>query len=119
MRTEHVEAEKGVFQCLNREASRRFLTARRSNAQGKQPMPQGGGGLAPKQVIPYPTAGMRELLLATMSTKLRLFHEVCKSIGKVTFVDGLQRVRDQGLDGFRLVRFLCTRLSLSLPRTAT
>ena len=108
--TEFLDEEKCEQQIQHREASLRFLDACRgpakSQAKGKKEKPV------------YPVAEMRELLLTAASTKLRLFNDVCKSIGKDTLVDSLAEYRENGFDGWAFVRFICTHTSAPLPSTA-
>ena len=107
--------EKADQQWLHREASRRFLDKVRAS---KKAASQKGLLRGTKDQIVYPVAEMRELLITTMSTKLRMFHEICQGLNTDTLVDTLQQHREHRFDGFRFVQFLCSKLGLATPTTA-
>jgi hypothetical protein len=109
--------EKADQQWLHRDASRRFIQKLRGNGKDSSKKAFSGAG-GKKDAIVYPTAEMRELLLGTMSTKLRLFNAICKNLDTNTLVDTLQDQRDRGFDSFRFVQFLSLQLKLATPTTA-
>ncbi|KAJ8115059.1 hypothetical protein OPT61_g3203 [Boeremia exigua] len=94
--------EMPAHQALHREASRRFVQAGIKCQKASNAAAVFGG------------SEMRELL-----TKLRKFHEVCKSLNRDTLIDTLQDLRSQSFDDFRFVRFMCQQQNLALPTTAT
>jgi hypothetical protein len=104
--TEFFPEEKAEQQHQHRDASRRFLQAIRAPSNRKDDRPV------------YPVAEMRELQLTTASTKLRVFHDICKSIGKDSLTDSMTSFRENGFDGWTFVRFICTKTGTALPTTA-
>ncbi|KAJ4344685.1 uncharacterized protein N0V89_012429 [Didymosphaeria variabile] len=111
---EHKKEEQAAHQILHREASRRFVETLRGFSI-KQSRARAMGN---KEQHLYPVAEMRELVITATSTMLRLFHEACKHMDVDTLVETIQEYRGNGFDGFRFVRFMCTRLNLALPTTA-
>jgi len=108
--TEFLPEEKAEQQYQHRDASLRFLQVIRASSRKT-----GGGG--DERPI-YPVAEMRELQLTTASTKLRLFNDICKSIGKDTLSDSMSDYGQNGFDGWGFVRFLCLRTGTEVPKTA-
>lgn len=92
--------EKTVQQWLHRDASRRFVEVLRASAT-KTKGARSAFSLK-KDTIIYPTAEMRELLITTVSTRLRMFHDISKRLGTDTLVETLAEHRDRGFDGYRL-----------------
>ncbi len=104
--------EQPTHQFLHREAARRFVEAKKSAAKNKNMNKIG------KETIIYPVAEMRELNITAMSSRLRLFNDICKGMNRDTLVSSLEEYRDAAFDGFRFARFMCTKLKLALPTTA-
>ncbi|KAH8730763.1 hypothetical protein GQ44DRAFT_723010 [Phaeosphaeriaceae sp. PMI808] len=108
--TRFLDDEKAEQQSQHREASKRYIQLSRA-ASSSKPI-----GKDNRPV--YPVAEMRELSLTTASTKLRVFNDICKSIGHDTLTDSMSKYRENGFDGWLFVRFLCTQSKEEVPHTA-
>lgn len=106
--------KEGAHQFLHRATSRRFVEILRASQIARESKHRSTG----KDAIIYPVAEMRELLITAMSTRLRMFHEVSKTVGADTLVQTTRAYRECGFDGFRFVRFMSNKQKLGLPITA-
>ena len=61
---------------------------------------------------------MRELQIGAASTKLRVFNDICKAMGKDTLSETMRDYRLTGFDGWKFVRFLCVQTGTAVPSTA-
>jgi hypothetical protein len=102
---EFLPEKRAEQQRPHRDASRRFLRASRAPGNRKDERPV------------HPVAEMGEFQLTTASTKLRVFHDTCKSIGKDSLTDSMMSFWEHGFDGWAFMRFICTRTDTTLPTT--
>lgn len=106
--TEFLPEERPEQQILHRDASRRFLAvsrpSRKTDSKDDKPI--------------YPVGEMRELQMTATSTKLRVFNDICKGVGKDTLIASLASYRESGFDGWKFVRFLCVQSKEAVPTTA-
>ncbi|PVH99647.1 hypothetical protein DM02DRAFT_672539 [Periconia macrospinosa] len=97
--------EKAEHQLQHRDASVRFIRACQVSEDGDD-----------RKV--YPVREMRELLITSASTKLRVFNDVYNNIGLDTLSDSLTSFQEAGFDGWAFVRFLCRATNIGQPTTA-